>query len=91
MFRNGLRESSGPTDMRVGSVPTLNYLRRVGNTLIGVATTIASVLRFGSSDYTLTGPLVDGNVLTVSGATIIGAPGGGLTQAQALVLVSYRG
>ena len=92
MHRNGLRESSGPTDLRVGSVPTLYYLRRVGSTLVGVATTIASILRetSGPTDLTI-GAVADGEFLKRVGSTVVGATGGGLTQAQALKLISYRG
>lgn len=77
MFRNGLRESSGPTDMRVGAVSTLHYLRRVGGTLVGVATTIASVLRetSGPTDLTI-GAITDGQFLKRVGATIVSALAG---------------
>ena len=92
MFRNGLRTTTGPTDMRVGAVASLDYLRRVGTTLVGVATTIASVLRetSGPTDLVI-GAVADGEFPKRVGATVVGATGGGLTQAQALVLVSYRG
>jgi hypothetical protein len=37
MFRDGIRESSGPSDLRVGAVADGQGLKRAGNTLVGAA------------------------------------------------------
>lgn len=73
MQRAGLRTSDG-TDLTVGSISALDYLRRVGTAIVGVATTIASVLRetSGPTDLTL-GAWSDGQYLKRVGATAVGA------------------
>jgi hypothetical protein len=73
MQRAGLRTSDG-TDLTVGSIAALDYLRRVGTALVGVATTIASVLRetSGPTDLTI-GAIADGEFIKRSGSTVIGA------------------
>lgn len=88
MQRAGIRTSDG-TDLTIGSIPALYYLRRVGTALVGVATTIASVLRetSGPTDLTI-GAIADGQTAYRSGSTWIGTTL--MTQARVETLITLK-
>jgi len=90
MFRNGLRTADAE-DLTTGVITTLQYLRRVGSQIVGVATTIASVLREtgGPTDLTV-GAIADTEMLVRSGTTIVGSSPG-MSRAQVLLMIDLKG